>query len=381
MMVMSGVSGLRKSDDSKVRSDDLFDQFSRRLMLKVLILASTVLGVKYFDTSINCITPNTNGAGGFIGPACWIQGFFVFEPLRSKLDESGYYGIPSNIDYDGINSLGELCSTVNRALDSMDGCTPMTKLYYLQYQYFPFYLAALALIYYMPYLIFKMGNSDLDSLNLEIAAEVPSAEKIAATYFDPDYAINSKCRMKMMVASSVITKALYLMANLIALLGTNFILNGNFLHYGTDYVSWLSLPNDVSHEHNLDLRARPKPGNILLPPVGFCDIHEATRDVRNTHINTHRFICEISIHVLYQYVLVVLWFCFVVGVVVSAIGLIKTAGGYGYSLALFVGKTSLRQLTLREIEYFEIIRNKNKDLYNKVLQLVRARLHPSPKKV
>lgn len=366
-LVLGGVSGIRRKDASRVRTDDLFDQYSRRLMVKVFVMCATFLGVKYFDTKVNCIIPNLNGAKAYIGPACWIQGFFVFEPLRTRLDESGYYGIPSNIDFDGTNALGALCSVSNKFLGTSEGCTPMEKTFYLQYQYFPFYLAALALIFYAPYIVFKMGNSDLDALFTEMNG-TPDANKIAATYFDPDYQVNSISKMKLRVVTSLLTKVLYFVANILALFGTDSILNGNYLRFGMHYLSWLLLPNAASHEHDLSLRAVPKPGNVLLPAMGFCDIHEATHDVRNTHINTHRFICEISSHVLYQYVLTALWFFLVVGVVVSAVGLIKSAGGYAYSLALLCNKQSLRKWTLREIEYFEVIRKNNKELYKQVLR-------------
>ena len=62
------------------------------------------------------------------------------------------------------------------------------------------------------------------------------------------------------------------------------------------------------------------PGNILLPSMGFCDVHEASVDIRNTFHNQNRYICEISPHVLYQYVLAVLWFFFVASCCVAVLG-------------------------------------------------------------
>merc|ERR1712096_187907 len=52
-------------------------------------------------------------------------------------------------------------------------------------------------------------------------------------------------------------------------------------------------------------------------------IHEASSDNRNRYINTHRYLCEISPHVLYQYMMLVLWFMLVMGIAISSIGFIS----------------------------------------------------------
>ena len=40
----------------------------------------------------------------------------------------------------------------------------MTRQYYLQYQWMPFYIASLSILFYMPYIIFRIINTDIISL-------------------------------------------------------------------------------------------------------------------------------------------------------------------------------------------------------------------------
>ena len=61
-------------------------------------------------------------------------------------------------------------------------------------------------------------------------------------------------------------------------------------------------------------------GNKLLPSMGYCDVHEASIDLRNTFHNENRYICEISPHILYQYVLAVMWFFFIASCLIATTG-------------------------------------------------------------
>ena len=63
-------------------------------------------------------------------------------------------------------------------------------------------------------------------------------------------------------------------------------------------------------------------GNLLLPPFGYCEVFESAKDIKLKVGNQHKFICEISQHVLYQYCLIVLWFALIVGVLISVIGIL-----------------------------------------------------------
>lgn len=52
-----------------------------------------------------------NKGGDFVHSACWIQGFYIYTELKDRFDESGYYGIPKDIDMDGLTNEGRLCRT------------------------------------------------------------------------------------------------------------------------------------------------------------------------------------------------------------------------------------------------------------------------------
>ena len=123
------------------------------------------------------------------------------------------------------------------------------------------------------------------------------------------------------------------------------------------------------------VRVTPKPANVLLPPMGFCDIHEASRDVRSTHVNTHRFICEISPHIMYQYVMLLFWFLLVAGMVVSTLGFLQYALVHIASYVQMNRHDSTgklyRVLTLREIDYLDILSNKSTKQYDLILEKIR----------
>ena len=51
-------------------------------------------------------------------------------------------------------------------------------------------------------------------------------------------------------------------------------------------------------------------------------MYESARDIKHTLTNKHKFVCELSQNVLYQYVLIVLWFAVVFGLIASAVGLL-----------------------------------------------------------
>jgi len=375
---MSMVAGSIKEIVSikiKARHDSISDQYNRIFMVKMCIISSAIIGVNYFNDKVSCIVANSNGMdGGFVGSACWIQGFYIFKEMKDRLSESGYYGIPKNMDYDGINPLGQLCTTVDRGAESVYGCKPMEKLYYLQYQYMPFFTASLAIFFYLPYIIFKTVNTDLISLKDVLKKDETTVDDLIKSFFNSR--INNRRRLRYRVAMNIIVKILYLLANIAAFVACDSLLNGDFSSYGLNYSRWAQLDNGEAHAHNLKVRSEAKPGNVLLPPMGFCDIHEASRDVRNTFINRHKFICEISPHVLYQYVMVVLWFLLVVGIVVSICGLLSALFGHLVTVVCFMGaqepaRNMYRVLTLREIDYLEYIRRKDMPKYGEILTKLR----------
>ena len=296
------------------------------------------------------------------------SGFYIYKEMQTRLNQSGYYGIPKNMDYDGINLLGQLCATTDRALEHVHGCTPMKKIYYLQYQYMPFFVAALSLLYYFPYIIYKLINTDLFSLKEHFSKGDITSDIITQSFFN--HGINTQRRMRYRSVINISIKLMYLLANIIAFCSIDKLLNNDFSSYGIRYTKWMEIENYLAHSHNLKMRVQPKPGNVLLPPMGFCDIHEATRDVRNTHINTHKFICEISGHILYQYVMLLFWFLLVIGIVLSSFGLLIHLFSYFISVVQLKKHDDSHHLykilTLREIDYLDYIRQRSTPLYHGV---------------
>jgi len=112
-------------------------------------------------------------------------------------------------------------------------------------------------------------------------------------------------------------------------------------------------------------------GNALLPSMGYCEIEEASKDQLTSHHNSYRFLCEISTNILYQYVLIVLWFLFVTSICISILGLVSKVCEHLYHLARFGSSPKrkiYRVITLREAEYLQFIKKKNMVVYGEVLR-------------
>ena len=61
----------------KERQDTCTDQFSRIFMVKMFMMASIVMGVDWFQDTVNCMIPavDLHKVGEhFVHSACWIQG-------------------------------------------------------------------------------------------------------------------------------------------------------------------------------------------------------------------------------------------------------------------------------------------------------------------
>lgn len=363
----------------KPRHDGMSDQYSRIFMVKILLISSFIMSISWYKDSIQCIVPDSHGIdGGFVSATCWIQGVYVYRELIDKIDMVAYYGMPKNMDNDGmLKGTEELCSTQPKLdVEPSADCIPMTKTFFLQYQYMPFLIAALAMLYYIPYIAYIASNQDMILLRKDAKDENADPTQIAKHYFN--HKINPPRTLAMRVLMNVIIKALYFAANLISFLGLNSILNDNYIQYGTKWSRWSVLDNHIAHDY-MGMRDFPKPGNHLLPPFGYCEMYESARDVKHTLANQHKFVCELSQNILYQYALLVLWFCVVMGIIISGMGLIVLL--VNYAVGLFgarphgaAGKKIFKALTFREIEYLEYLRKKNIVLYQEVLEQVKERI-------
>lgn len=380
---MSLISGNIKeilSIKLKQRHDSITDQFNRILMVKMLVIFSIVTSMEFFSDKVTCMfimTQDTYMTEEFVHSACWIRGFYVYEELVNRTTESSYYGIPRDVEIDGVDDNKELCRRVNqRTRQRNHACRPLTKKYFVQYQYFPFYVASLAIFFYIPYLFFRVVNRDM--INLKAAVKDASGDQAATNIINMYFNYKSnggKFILRIKVCLTIAIKLLYVIVSVCSFMFTDHLLGYKYVNYGVDWLRWSRKSHIRGYDHR---RARgvPRPGDILLPSMGFCDITEGVVSRTKVSFNDHKIICEISTHIIYQYVLFVLWFLFVCSIILSFIGFFYYIWRSVYA-AIFghLCKSSnssrkqayLYQFTVREIEYMELIRVKHMVLYKDIL--------------
>ena len=276
-----------------------------------------------------------------------------------------YYGLPNSLKDDGIRVDGSLCEVAEDK-----NCTPMEKTFYLHYQWFPFYVAAIGFLFYFPYIIFWYINTDLVSLKSTIKSVEVDIDSIVINYFN--YQISSPLRMRLTILANIGVKISYVLVNIIAFHVTDILLNGDFRRYGFKWIAWMKKTNEKAYDYTQS-RHQPKPGEMLLPTFGICNVLELGKDIKHTLFNKHKFVCEISQNVLYHYVLILLWILFVSGVLVSCVGLIMQIADHGFTTACFLtqgdqARKIYKSLMLRECEYLEYIRKKKRTVYGKVIR-------------
>lgn len=305
----------------KSRIDSYTDQFHRIFLSKMAMLASFLLAINWLNDTMSCIIPEHHEINsGFITHACWIQGYFVYKALTHNPGTFGYHGIPINIAYDGYYpDYNQDGNTVFCKLEETNpNCVPMKKTFYLQYQWFPFYMALLSLLYYFPYVFYRHYNTDIISLKTCLKSPDIDVQGILKNYFNRDEKPVST--MRRIVAVNLFIKIFYVLVNILAFFGTNELLNGDFMTYGVDWVKWKSQPDHIEYDYTSSPTGLVNPSNKLLPTFGLCQVLEMGKDVKHTLYNKHQFVCEISQNVIYQYVLLVLWFVFAIGEVISTLG-------------------------------------------------------------
>jgi len=353
----------------KPRKDSYSDQFSRIFLLKFMMVGAMFTGLTWYSDSINCLSVDLVDKG-FAATSCWINGFYIFDEIKYDQNKLGYYGIPDDIKVDGTYADGgELCETKGNP-----NCRPMKKTFFLQYQYITFFLVAMGAIYYVPYVFFKFINTDLESLKGNI--KEGNAESIVNNYFNRS--VNPTSKLNMKVGGNFMSKILYIIANVLVFVLTDRVLNGGFQSYGIAYSKWASLNNTMAYDY-MGRRGSPKPANVLLPSFLLCDVHEGAADIKHKVINQHTLICELSQHIVYQYIFLLLWWGMVFGIVVSVLGLFLLFIDYAFTM---IGiRKSLDMpgssgLCIRECEYLDYIRKKDLTLFGNVSQLLKDQRQP-----
>jgi hypothetical protein len=128
---------------------------------------------------MNCIVHEDKIDGGFVASACWIQGLYIYEEMKTKTALSYHYGMPRKISDDGLTPGGDVCPTVDEQgyIANPAECAPMTKVFFLQYQYMPFYICVIGIFYYIPYLFYLACNDDMISLKTTVKGEEGESEE------------------------------------------------------------------------------------------------------------------------------------------------------------------------------------------------------------
>lgn len=361
----------------KSRCDTYTDQYHRIFMVKMAMVSSLLLAMNWLKDTMSCIIPGHHGIDGkFTSQACWINGFFIYKELRHVPGMFGYYGIPKSFEDNGyyppIDSYGapEPCQ-----VNSNDkACIPLSKTFYLQYQWFPFYMAALALLYYLPYIFYRHHNSDVISLKTNLKAPDVDVVGLVRNYFN--HGVNTVTKMRITVLANLCIKIMYIVVNIIAFFGTNSLVNGDFKMYGVQWVNWKKQPDSTEYDYTAAPKGANNPASVLLPTFGLCEVLELGKDIKHTLYNKHQFVCEISQNVLYQYVLLILWFLFVIGVVVSVVGFIIEVCDHLLTFYAFMAQGDqtrrvYQMLTIRECQYLEYIRKKDINKYGEVVRLLK----------
>ena len=268
----------------KPRHDSPCDQFSRLLMTKMLLIAAFLMGFDYFSDKIQCTNTSPNMSKDFTHSQCWISGLYIYKDIQMHdfLKIGGrknfpyiFYGIPKDLAMDGIEqfkridnfgqSYVDLCETKEKTSDI---CKPMTRVYYLQYQWMPLYIGALALLYYLPYIMFRLVNVDLLSLKSSLKSVTGDADHIVRNYFN--YKINAVGTLRVRIFLNVLVKCFYIFVNLFAFLFTDYLLYNKFRSYGMDYIEWAKQSTHESNHHFRFRKSRTvKPGNERFTQISI----------------------------------------------------------------------------------------------------------------
>ena len=149
----------------KARHDSYSDQFSRIFAAKMFVVASLVMGIDWLHDTVSCIIPkDANLEKGYVHSACWITGFYVYPELEKAMKSSCSYGIPKHIQVDGFRK----GTTTSCVTENQKSCVPLKQYFFAQYQWMPFFVGSLSLLFYLPYIMFRIVNTDFISLKNDL---------------------------------------------------------------------------------------------------------------------------------------------------------------------------------------------------------------------
>ncbi|XP_066934567.1 innexin inx4-like [Clytia hemisphaerica] len=370
----------------KTRHDGYSDQVSRIMVTKLFIVASLIMGVDWFHDNLSCVHPKDIDVGGeYIESACWIKGFYIYREHEPHHRESGYYGIPNSLSMDGMRPASdrfdddEFCSTKEsnnnkrKYYKTQSTCQKMDKYYFVHYQWMPFYIFSMSALFYMPYILFRMVNTDVISLKLNMKDDEVTCDDIVEFYFNHD--VNPVYKMRYRFFMNFVVKVIYLITNISAFYILDELLDYHFQSYGLDWINWSYQNTTLRYDY--ERRLAPTPGNRMLPSFGMCDLVISRLDVKVDSVDKITVLCEISSNILYQYVFVALWYVLIISISVAALGVIVYLQQHIH-VAFFIknersSKYVYKLLTFRECQYLEFIRNRDLTMYGIIVKKLRQK--------
>ncbi|XP_057312890.1 uncharacterized protein LOC130654346 [Hydractinia symbiolongicarpus] len=349
--------------------DSLFDRYSRVFMTLVLILSGLIMIVEFYAHGMSCMI--TNGHPSLhlqIHNWCWSNGLFIYKELVQFPNSSFYHGLPENLYETGmIENTTSTCILYGWRKNKVEGCKAMTREYFRQYQWLPFYFVFLAFLYYAPYSMFKFVNTDLLSLRTNVEKRV--GKQITDAYFN--YEVNPKFELRIRTALGISVKVLYIVVNVFAFRYTASLLNGDYAEYGHG--------KDVREINGTKVTVEGVryPGEYILPSRGLCDV-PTLNTIRHRHDLGNVF-CHVEAVTLYQHILHVLWHLFIFGITISVVGLVAHMVNIFFGYCYYERRHGHRRaITFRECEYLMLIKERNMILYNDVIRQLKGESYGNP---
>ncbi|XP_066934736.1 innexin inx4-like [Clytia hemisphaerica] len=357
----------------KERHDSIFDQIPRIFVCKLFILSAMIMSITWFNDEARCIPPKGDAnrlPAYFIHRACWLKGIYVYPQLHQETEyDVSYYGVPTALEKDGVleDKEDELCKVGWRN----ENCKPMEREYFHQYKWIPFYVAFLAFLFFYPYMIFKICNSDFINLKNNLGNHEVSADQIVDAFFNNTDSVRKR-RNHLRILGNYIVKLLYFFNGVIGFFIIDHLTHNRFNNLGNE---WTSYSKEIRFDVDESLLATP--ANKFLPVFGICELMDVRADSTHSRADKVRVVCEISTQIMYQYCFILYWFVLIFSMCCSALGIIIYICKH---LILLFGRTKKgpghihnQYLSLRQVEYLDIIRRRHLPMYTTIRKMLNER--------